>query len=71
MTLYDEKWLRYRKDRPTHSALEWGGDKDNFVLPRKMSYLSEYESYRAETGVKIFLGSIPKTFSLTPKRFSE
>ena len=36
-----------------------------------MSYLSEYESYRLETGVKIFLGSIPKTFSLTPKRFSE
>ena len=40
-------------------------------FPRKRSYLSEYESYRPETGVKIFLGSIPKTFSLTPKRLSE
>ena len=38
-------------------------------FPRKRSYLGEYESYRPETSVKIFLWSIPKTFQLTPKRF--
>ena len=40
------------------------------LVSTKMSYLSEYASYRPETGVKIFLGSIAKTFSLTPQRFS-
>ena len=39
-------------------------------FPQKRSYLREYESYRPETGVKIFLRSIPKTFPLTSKRFS-
>ena len=36
-------------------------------VSEKMALLSDYESFKPGTGVKIFLGSIPKTFSLTPK----
>ena len=42
-----------------------GCSKSSF--PRKRLYLSEYESYRPETGLKIFFGSIPKTFPWHPK----